>query len=178
MKFTKNTQTAFLIAVMFLIALFSREASAQEQDSATKDSSAVAANNKIIEDKLEQFLEKSGGYTKVGEHIWTKPSEGQSIGKYDQLVLFNPNGGEASVVVIIAEKKNIKLSQDLLYKLLNFSASRVKVGITGNGDLVLGIDMNGRLMDWQEFNDITERVASAANKLHERISGNLTSSPE
>jgi hypothetical protein len=176
MKHTNNTQTAFLIAAMFLIALFSGETSAQKQDSGTKDSPTVSANAKIIEDKLEQFLKKSGEYTKLGDHVWTKPSQGKSIGKFDLLVFFNPDGGEVGVLVVIAEKKNIKLSQDLLYKILNFSAARVKVGITGNGDLVLGIDMSGRLMDWQEFNEATEKVVAATDKLYTKISGDLTSS--
>jgi hypothetical protein len=178
MKITMNTKTTFFIAAMFLIALFSSEIYAQKQNSESKSSSTTSANTKIIEDKLEQFLKKSGGFTKLSDHFWTKPSQGKSIGKFDLLVFFNPDGGEASVVVIIAEKKNIKLSQDLLYKILNFSAARVKVGITDNGDLVLGIDMNGRLMDWQEFNDVTERVALAAGKLHGQISKDLISSPK
>ena len=178
MKFTKNTRAAFFTAAMFLIALFSLQVSAQEKNGGLKSASTTSANSKIIEDKLVQFLKKSGGYTKLADYVWAKPSQAQSIGKFNFVVFVAPDTDEVTVFVIIAEKKNIKLSQDLLFKLLNFSASRENVQITDSGDLTLGIGMNGRLMDWQEFNDVTERVAFAADKLHERISKDLISSPK
>jgi len=180
MKFTKNTQTAILIATMVLIVLFSGPVSAQKKDSETKSSSTVSANAKNIENKLAQFLKKSGGFTKVIDNMWTSPFEGKSIGKFDVEVFSSASIGSDLILVsvTIAEKKDIKLSQDLLYKLLKFSADRVQVTITSNGDLIVESDINGRLMDWQEFNEAVQQLASAADLLHDQIKKDLTSTPK
>jgi hypothetical protein len=173
MNLTKNTHLAFLAGAMFLAPFFYAQANAQ--GTAKTGNSVQSAEAKNTDIKLAQFLEKSGGFAKISDVVWTKPSEGKSIGKYNTLVFISPDRGQAAIVVKVAETKNIKLSKELLMKLVTFSAQSVKVGMTEDGDIVIAGEMSGRLMDWQEFSDVNTRVSEAADKLYSKISGDLVS---
>jgi hypothetical protein len=128
--------------------------------------------------KVRQYLDQLGGsYTKVSETVWTVPYQGKSFKDYDVFISTIPNSDLIVFGVSIAAKKNLKPSQDFYLTLLRYNnaVDSVKVMIDDDGDLLLRADVNGRIMDFQEFKDILEQVAAATDELHSQIKSSLIS---
>ena len=149
--------------VLIFISLFSQQALAQNQN----------VDSKNIKNKIVQFLEKQGSYTKVSDGVWTVSYKGKSIKNIELLVITAAEIELVIMTVTVAKKKEIPLKPDLLYKILKFSADQVKVGIDNKGDLNLQAEINARLTDYKEFNEVLNQVAAAADLLHGQIKSSL-----
>ena len=164
-----------LLAALSLILFTSHQTTAQQKP-APKVKIVTSAGTKNIAVKIGQFLEKSGGkYTKFADTIWTVAYQGTSLKNFDVMVATLPNTELIVMSVTIAKKKDIRLTQDLLYKLLEYNdmADYVKAGFDDEGDLFLRADLNGRLIDLQEFNVVLEQLAAASDDLHKQIKTSL-----
>lgn len=162
-KLSNNMRVVLLIIAMLFISLFSQQISAQNQK----------VDIKSINSKIAQFLEKEGNYTKVSDGVWTVPYRGKSIKNIQVLVGTDAEIELVIMSVTVAKKKEIPLKQDLLYKILRFSADQVKVGIDDRGDLFLQAEINARLTDYKEFSEVINQVAAAADLLHGQIKNSL-----
>jgi hypothetical protein len=152
-----------LTVVLFFISLFSQQTLAQNQN----------VDSKNIKNKIVQFLEKQGSYTKVSDGVWIVSYKGKSIKNIELLVITAAEIELVIMTVTVAKKKEIPLKPDLLYKILKFSADQVKVGISDKGDLNLQAEINARLTDYKEFNEVLNQVAAAADLLHGQIKSSL-----
>jgi hypothetical protein len=139
----------------------------------------TSAAVKDITVKLAQFVGKEAGYTKFAENVWAIPFKGNSLTKFNVLVITIAGSELVIMTVEIAKSKKLRLSQELLYTILKYNsvADQVKAGIDDNGDLFLRAEVNGRLMDLKEFKTLLEQVAAASDQLHGRISSSLVSTP-
>ncbi len=166
-EITNFKKAVLLTVVLFFTSLFSQQISAQNQN----------VDSKNIKNKIVQFLEKQGSYTKVSDGVWIVSYKGKSIKNFDVLVI---TGAEIELVIMtvtVAKKNEIPLKPDLLYKILKFSADQVKVGIDNKGDLYLQAEVNARLTDYKEFNEVLNQVAAAADLLHGQIKSSLILEP-
>ena len=166
-EITNFKKAILLTVVLFFTSLFSQQLLAQNSN----------VDSKNIKTKIVQFLEKQGSYTKVSDGVWTVSYKGKSIKNFDVLVI---TGAEIELVIMtvtVAKKKEIPLKPDLLYKILKFSADQVKVGIDNTGDLNLQAEINARLTDYKEFNEVLNQVAAAADILHGQIKSSLVLAP-
>ncbi|OUL18003.1 hypothetical protein [Nostoc sp. 106C] len=176
MIFKKKLDLILLLALLVHIFSTSTTAFAQQQKIGSSNLIAVTAEQKTIAAKIIQFLEQSKrSYTKVSDAVWTTPFKGKSFGDFDVTVITIPETDLLTMFVVVAEKKNLRLSQDILYKLLryNISADQVKIGIDNDGNLLVRADVNARIMDLKEFNDMLDQVAAATDEVHEQIKGSL-----
>ena len=122
--------------------------------------------------KATRLLQDSG-YThrKTGEYTWFIPKQGTS--RFPLLVA----AGEDYLVVgiIVAEKKNIKSSPDLSFKLLklNHSLDYVKCGFDDDDDLFVRIEDRIRVIDLQAFKAMVEGVIKGADQAYETVRPSL-----
>ncbi|MEO7674207.1 MAG: hypothetical protein ABIU09_09050 [Pyrinomonadaceae bacterium] len=159
------------LLVLFIL-LFAVQLSAQQPSANSKKRpSAVADATRIVIGKINQFLKKQPGYSKVAPNIWTTPYNGKSLTDFKVFVSPTEGGDLVIFVVEIAKSKEMRLSQDLLYKILKYNnlADQIKAGINDEGDLILRADINGRLMDLRQFQSVLAQVAAAADGLHGQI---------
>lgn len=173
MKKSTNLKTSFLLALTLLL-LFSFDAAAQPKKGAAKNQPATAA--KTNAGKITMLLDKSvGQYTKLSDTVWTVAYQGETIGDFDLIVATAPGTELVVISAILAKKKDLRVTEDLLYKLLQYNntADYVKVGFDDQDDLFLRAELNLRLIDQKEFKTVIEQVAAAASQLHEQISGSI-----
>ena len=120
--------------------------------------------------KLAHLLDKSGyKFTKVADNVWTVPFNGKSLGEFPLLVTSVQD--LIIVGVVVAKKDSMRLSPEMLQKLLRMAndLDRVKIGIDDDGDLFLRVEVSARLFDAEELKVNFEQVAAAANDLHAAI---------
>lgn len=126
--------------------------------------------------KVAKFLEQVGGtYTKVSEGVWQIPHNGKSLANFDVLVITVPDSDLLAIFATVVEKKNLKISQNLLYKLLRFNnaADRAKVGFDDDDDLFVRIDLDSRTVDLKEFQEALGQVAAVSDEVYAAIKGSI-----
>lgn len=169
----RNFIPALLVtAVVSVLPAAGSVAHAQQPGSAAPATSP----SKDLQAKMTRFFEQFGStYTKVSEGVWTIPYQGKSLTDFRVIIATTPNSDLVVVAVVIAEKKNLKLSQDLLYKLLKYNnaADQVKVGFDNEDDLFLRAEVDGRTLDLEGFRTIVEQVAAASDQVHGQIRASL-----
>ena len=124
---------------------------------------------------LQQLLQQSGfPYRKILEDVFIIERTGTSLGKYK--VLLGCGKGMMFIGVIIAEKKNINASLELMLKLLklNDKMDFTKVGFDDSGDLFIRFEAKFRLLDLQEFRERVSSIEKAADWIHKDIKPFLT----
>jgi hypothetical protein len=129
------------------------------------------APTKSTLEKIAGLLDQSGeSYTKVDENTWTIKFKGKAL--TDFKVLITSTGGILVVLVIVAEKKNLKGNPpEMMYKLLKFEfdADFVKTGLNDRDDLLVSAELTIRTLDLQEFKDIVDQVAAAADQVYATV---------
>lgn len=154
-------------AVAIGMILLLTTATAQTPKNAAGNS---AADNKAALAKVVQLLEASGhNYTKASDNVWTIPFQGDSLKQFNVVAVYTE--GLLVTFAIPVKKKNLKVTPDLLRKLLQFNVDmdRVKIAIDDEGDLVVRIDSSLRIMDGEEFKLVVEQVANATESIHSEI---------
>jgi Putative bacterial sensory transduction regulator len=122
--------------------------------------------------KIEQFLEQFGGtYTKRTEGIWIVPFQGKSLESLEIFVAVSQETDTLLMGATLVNKKNLRVSESLLYQLLKFnhSADYVKVGFDDDEDLFLRAELNAKTIDSKSFKEILEQVGAATDELHAQI---------
>jgi len=130
------------------------------------------APTKSTLEKIAGLLEQSGeSYTKVKENTWRIKFNGKALTDFNVLMGSTPEG-TLVVFVIVAEKKNLKGNPpEMMYKLLKFDDDFdfVKIGLDDDDDLIVSANLTVRTLDLQEFKDVVNRVAAAADQVYATV---------
>lgn len=152
-------------AALLLTLLVSTETLAQTPAQGAKPASAA---DKAGATKTVQLLEASGyGYTKAQGNVWVIKFKGQQLAEFPVIVIYSEN--MLILVSVVAEKKDYKITPDLMQKLLalNDDLDRVKVGIDkDDGDLFVRIDLSLRVVDDQEFKANLDQISAAVDETY------------
>jgi hypothetical protein len=130
--------------------------------------------------KTAQFLEQFGGtYTKISDAVWVVPFKGKSIDGLEVLVIVSPESNLIVIGTTVVKKKNLKQSQNLLYRLLKYNhfADYVKVGFDDDDDLFVRADLNAKTLEFQSFKEILEQVGAVADELYTQVKPDLIRTP-
>jgi hypothetical protein len=123
-------------------------------------------------EKVAGLLDQSGeSYTKVDANTWTIKFKGKALTDFNVLITSTPEG-ILVVLVIIAEKKYLKGNPpEMMYKLLKFEfdADFVKTGLNDHDDLLVSAELTIRTLDLQEFKEIVDQVAAAADQVYATV---------
>ena len=120
--------------------------------------------------KVERLLGESGyTYKKVSGDVWLISRQGKSFPEFRIIVTVGPGFWLAGVIV--AEKKQMRVNADLMFKLLrlNHSQDFVKIGFDDDEDLFVRRESGTRLLDLQDFKSHVESVATAADKVYGEV---------
>lgn len=157
---------AALVVIVLLLNMPLQVGAAQEPSAATKVSAA----------KVVQLLTASGyTFKQLTPIVWTIDFTGKSLPNFK--VLLSTQDDLLVIFVIAAEKKNIPLNTNFMFKLLRFNHSldRVKVGLDDDGDLFVRVDLSVRILDVTDLKLNVEQVAASSNEVYAAIKGDLTS---
>jgi hypothetical protein len=120
--------------------------------------------------KIGGFLKDSGyEYKQASESVWVINHKGKSVPNPQTLVIALEDF--VIVGVVVAEKENIQVTADSMFKLLHLAHNMdyIKVGIDDDGDLFVRSEVRTRAMNSTEFKDTVERVFSAADRAYTEI---------
>lgn len=120
--------------------------------------------------KVEQLLKQAGlNYKHVSDNVWVVKTKGRVLPEFDMLVA--ENQGVLVVGVVMLNKKNLKLSQDLLFKLLKFNHTKdyVKVGVDDDDDLFVRTELNLKRLELEEFKTVFDTVITLADDVYTEI---------
>ena len=128
------------------------------------------APTKSTLEKIAGLLEQSGeSYTKVKENTWRIKFNGKALTDFNVLMGSTPEG-TLVVFVIVAEKKNLKGNPpEMMYKLLKYDADFVKIGLSDRDNLFVSSDLRIRTLDLQEFKEVVDQVAAAADEVYATV---------
>lgn len=122
--------------------------------------------------KVNELLTQSGYEIKrASENVWLIPFKGESLKEFTVILSTSGDGNLLVVFVVVAEKKNIKGTADLWLRMLRFNdeLDRVKVGVDGDADAFVRIDLATRTLDLDELKANIHQVAAAADEVHAAI---------
>lgn len=120
--------------------------------------------------KVARVLNDSGlTFTKQSATVWSVPFEGKKL--KDITVILSVSDDLLTVFSLIAEKKDLKLTPEILQKLLrsNEDFDRVKIGIDKDGDVFARIDLTIRVLDAAELKTNVEQVSAAADEVFDYL---------
>lgn len=120
--------------------------------------------------KVEQLLKQAGlNYKTVSDSVWVVKTKGSVLPEFDMLVA--ENQGVLVVGVVMLNKKNLKLSTDLLFKLLKFNHLKdyVKVGVDDDDDLFIRAELNLKHLELDEFKIVVNTVIVLADTVFTEI---------
>ena len=120
--------------------------------------------------KVEQLLKQAGlNYKTVSDSVWVVKAKGNVLPEFDMLVA--ENQGVLVVGVVMLNKKNLKLSPELLFKLLKFNHIKdyVKVGVDDDDDLFVRAELNLKRLELDEFKIVFNTVVVQADNVYTEI---------
>ena len=135
-----------------------------------------AGPGKSNAEKITALLDQSGeSYTRVEENVWRIKFKGKVLTDFN--VLITSTGESLIVLVIVAEKKDLKGNPpEMMYKLLKseFDVDFVKTGLSDRDDLLVSAELTIRTLDLQEFKLIVDQVAAAADQTYATVRPYMT----
>jgi hypothetical protein len=154
--------------LLFTCALLLTLLAATGAQAQTDKPAAPTAADKAATAKVLQLLESTGlGYSKAQENVWAIKYKGQQLAEFPVIVIYSQS--MLIYVSVVAEKKDYKLTPELMQKLLalNDDFDRVKVGIDNDdGDIFVRIDQTLRVVDEQEFKANLEQISAAVDETY------------
>jgi putative sensory transduction regulator len=154
-----STTLKLIVAAITFLQLSAQPAIAQDKQSA----------------KIAQLLEGSGySYTKAADSVWTIPFQGNALPKFN--VVASTQNDVLVLFVIVAEQKNLRVTPELMQRMLklNGDLDRVKIGIDKDGDAFVRIDLSVRILDSQELKGNIKQVAAATDEVFTAIKPFIT----
>lgn len=115
--------------------------------------------------RVVQLLEESGyNYSKSSDDVWVIPYNGNNLKEFNVVTVLEQH--LIVLVVIVAEKPQVKLSQEMMARALrlNEEFDRVKIGISESGNLFVRTDLSLRILDGRELKENIEQIAAAADE--------------
>ena len=128
------------------------------------------AQPQSTESKVDRLVRGSGftsRHPKAG--AWILDAKGQNIGSYE---LFVAVSGDIVVAgAVVAKKSQLPLNPALFQTMLrsNHDMDFVKIGLDGDGDAFVRIEISGRILDAVEFKKIIDQVVAATDAEYLRI---------
>ena len=121
--------------------------------------------------RIGQLLQQSAySYRSTGDTTWTISRTGSNLGSYRIIVAA---GTDYLILgVVVAEKRKMRMSQELLFKLLRLNdtaADFVKIGLDADEDLFVRAELRVRNLDVEDFKASTESVASVSDRVYGEI---------
>jgi hypothetical protein len=142
----------------------------------TAPPAASSATDKAASAKVLQLLESTGlGYTKAQGSVWVVKYKGEQLAEFPVIIIYSQD--MLILVSVVAEKKDYKLTPELMQKLLglNDDLDRVKVGIDkDDGDLFVRIDLTLRVVDETEFKANLDQISAAVDETYAALKPFLT----
>ena len=137
----------------------------------------VLAQKKTSPTLAQLFAKYKSPFTKVEEGLYKVPFEGKAFPQFDVLVATVSND-LAVLIVILAKKDELKLTPELMHKLLrlNSELDGTKIGINEKGDTLATLEMNLKGMELADFSANIETLASGADEIYKEIKPNLIKS--
>jgi len=126
--------------------------------------------------KIAGFLKDAGyEYKKADDNVWVIIHKGKSVPNQQTLVVALSD--MLLVGVVVAEKKDIQVTADSMFKLLHLAhdVDYMKVGIDDDGDLFVRSEVRTRALNLSEFKDTVERVFTSADRAYLEIKPYLKS---
>jgi len=120
--------------------------------------------------KMTELLTESGyTFKKFNETTWTLNMNGLNVKNPRVLAVVTTE--MALIAIIVAEKNDLKPTEDLYRKLLklNHRFDYVKALLDKDDDLVVRIDMTLRILDVKEFKACCEQLKATANEVRTEI---------
>ena len=120
--------------------------------------------------KVEQLLQQSGySYRKVSDGVWVIERQGKSLPKFT--IIFASGPGFLVTGVIVAQKKTMNVTSEMMFKLLKLdhSLDYVKIGFDDDDDLFVRSEVKTRQLDLEEFKEGVERVSADADQIYDAI---------
>lgn len=120
--------------------------------------------------KIGRLMDESGfTFTKQSATVWAVPFEGKKLKDIAVVVYLSEN--MLSAYALVTEKKDLKLTPEVLQKLLrlNDEFDRVKISIDKDGDVAARIDLSVRVADLSELKAIVEQVSAAADETYDAL---------
>lgn len=158
-QFTNSILRLFVLALLMATQSAGVTAATLSQDTTAQTSA-----------KVEQWLKQSGfNFTKAADSIWLVKSKGNVLQDFNTLIATNE--GVVVIGVVMANKKDFKMSQDLLFKILklNHDNDFVKIGFDNDDDLFVRSERKVRTLDFEEFKACYGEVIAAADSLYTEI---------
>jgi Putative bacterial sensory transduction regulator len=124
--------------------------------------------------RVAVLLEGTGySYTKAADNVWAIAFEGKSLPKFN--VVASTQEDVLVLFTIVAEKSNLKLTPDVIQRLLrlNGDLDRVKIGIDKEGDLFVRTDLSIRVLDVREMKENIEQVAAATDVVYAAVKSSV-----
>jgi hypothetical protein len=108
------------------------------------------------------------------EGVYKVPFEGKAFPQFDVLVATVSND-LAVLIVSLAKKEEIKLTPELMHKLLrlNSDLDGTKIGINEKGDILATLELNLKGIELADFSAAIETLASGADEIYKEIKPNL-----
>jgi hypothetical protein len=120
--------------------------------------------------KLAQILDQSGyTYRKAADNVWVVTFNGNSLKEIP--VLVTSTDDLIIMGVVLAEKKSMRMTPELMHTLLKLpnNMDRIKIGLDNDEDLFVRIEVPSRFFDLQEFKTDMAQVAAASDQVHAAI---------
>ena len=120
--------------------------------------------------KLAGLLERSGySYKKAADNVWVVTFKGNSLA--DINVIVTSVEGLIVMGAVVAEKKSMQVTPEMMRKLLKLSheIDRVKIGLDSDDDLFVRSEVSARLFDLEEFKSDMQQVSAASDQVHAAI---------
>lgn len=159
----KKTESFFLriLVIIFVLSMQSLQMSAAPavQGQTAQTSATVAA-----------WLKQAGyNYKKAADNVWLIKQKGSNMPEFNVLVATNEN--IVIVAVVMANKKNMKLSEDALHKILkqNHEIDFVKIGFDNDEDLFIRTERKIKYLDLEEFKACVGEISEGADRLYSTI---------
>ncbi len=123
-----------------------------------------------LESTLDALLRQSGyAYGKVKANSWYVNMRGRELTNIR--ILIGAGGSSIAVGAVVAPKRQLSVTAESMFKMmkLSYDLNYVRVCIDPDDDLLVMAQVKGRSIDLQEFKDVIERVAAAADRAYVEV---------
>jgi len=168
----KRNHRLWLAPALLLLTLVTAARAQETPAQPLVESPAAAAMSKL--------LEGTGlAHNKIRETVWTVPFKGEVKKDFNVVVALVSDGTVVVLFAVLAEKAQMKETPELWQQLLrmNDQFDRVKVGIDGDGDAFVRVDLSLRILDPEEMKANLEQVAAATDEILAAIQPHLLPPP-
>lgn len=124
--------------------------------------------------RLARMIGQSGYvYKTIADNVWLVSFKGSSLTNIQVIV----SSAENLIVmgVIVAKKDSLKVTPEMMFKLLRLvhDMDRVKIGFDDDEDLFVRAEVTAKCFELAEFKEQIEQVAAASDKVHANIKAYL-----